>query len=399
MRILFSASYLSGRCVYRRCFKPECRRGTILVLAAVLLVIIFGMVAFSVDLGYAALTRSQLQIAADASALGACLELSDGLGPQPVNTLAETKSVSSAAAVSIAGSNKNGEQAGTYLDTSSDIAFGQATYNTDSNQWVTTWDVAPYNAIRVTARRSSASAVSKDRKLDLMFAPILGIDDIALNTTATAALLPGVGFSIPSGSSETIDVLPIALDVPTWEALMNGAGNDQYTYNSGSGTVTPGPDGILEVDLYPYGNGALPPGNRGTVDIGSPNNSTNDLKRQILYGLNAYDLSFFNGELRTDGGEIILNGDTGISAGIKDQLEQIKGRPRLIPLFSAVSGPGNNAMYTIPKFVGIRIMYVKLTGSSKKVIVQPAPFVSSNVIRGGTTLSLDSYYTPPRLIN
>jgi len=375
------------------------RKGAILVLAAIMLIIIFAMVAFSVDLGYAALTKSQLQIAADASALGACLELGDGLGPQPANTLEETVSISSAAATAIASANKNGDQSGTYLNSASDIAYGQAVFNEDSRSWTTNWGVAPYNAIRVSTRRSSASATGGDRKLDLMFAPIMGIDDVSLSTTATAALLPGIGFQIPAGSSATIDVLPIALDVPTWEALMNGTGSDQYTYNSGSGSVTSGPDGILEVDLYPYGNGALPPGNRGTVDLGSPNNSTNDLKRQILYGLNAFDLSFFNGELRTDGGEIILNGDTGISAGIKDQLEQIKGQPRLIPLFSAVSGPGNNAMYTVPKFVGIRIMYVKLTGGSKKVVVQPAPFVSPQVIRGGTTISLDSYYTPPRLIN
>ncbi|MBI1347163.1 hypothetical protein GC163_12845 [bacterium] len=379
--------------------KPNQRQGVILVLAAILIVIIFAMVAFSVDLGYAALTKSQLQIAADASALGACLELSDGLGPQPINTVAETTTIANAAALSIAGSNKNGDQSGTYLDTSSDIQYGQATYNAQANTWNTTWGVAPYNAIRVNARRSKTSGVGGDRKLDLMFAPIMGIDDISLSSSATAALLPGIGFRIPPGSSETIDVLPIALDVPTWEALMNGTGTDQYTYNAASGTVSAGPDGILEVDLYPYGNGALPPGNRGTVDIGSPNNSTNDLKRQILYGLNEYDLSFFNGELRTDDGEIILNGDTGISAGIKDQLEQIKGQPRLIPLFSAVSGPGNNAMYTVPKFVGIRILYVKLTGGSKKVIVQPAPFVSAQVIRGGSTIGLDSYFTPPRLIN
>jgi len=59
---------------------------------------------------------------------------------------------------------------------------------------------------------------------------------------------------------------------------------------------------------------------------------------------------------------------------MKDELASIAGQPRIIPLFSNVSGPGNNAQYTITGFAGIRILDVKLTGkmSSKRVIVQPA---------------------------
>lgn len=374
----------------------ESRRGSILVLSAIVLVIIFAMVAFSVDMGYASLTKTQLQIAADGAALAGCLELPHGLGPQPANTLAETQELAAAAAIDVASRNRNGDLSGTMLSAAGDIEFGQALWNADSKQWVTNWGVSPHNAVRVFARRTAAN---DSGPLGLMFAPVIGVDELSLTTSATAALLPGVGFRINSESLATIHVLPIALDVGSWEALMSGVGSDEFRFNPANGTVSSGSDGILEVDLYPYGNNALPPGNRGTVDIGSPNNSTNDLKRQILYGLNAFDLSFFGGELRTDQGDIILNGDTGISAGIKAQLEAIKGQPRLIPLFSHVSGPGNNAMYTVPRFVGIRIMHVQLTGGNKRVVVQPAPFVSPQVIRGGTTIGPDSYFTPPRLID
>jgi hypothetical protein len=116
--------------------------------------------------------------------------------------------------------------------------------------------------------------------------------------------------------------------------------------------------------------------------------------------LNESDLAHFGGKLSFENGPLIINGDTGISAGIKDDLEAIKGQPRLMPLFTTVSGPGNNAMYTIVKFVGIRIMYVKLTGkpSSKAVIVQPAPFVSDAVIPGPTTIEQDSYFFPGGLV-
>lgn len=51
------------------------RRGAVLVLAALLLVILFGMVAFSIDIGYVALTRTQLQRAADGAAHAAALNI------------------------------------------------------------------------------------------------------------------------------------------------------------------------------------------------------------------------------------------------------------------------------------------------------------------------------------
>ncbi len=101
-----------------------------------------------------------------------------------------------------------------------------------------------------------------------------------------------------------------------------------------------GSDGVLEMNIYPDANTSLPSGNRGTVDLGSPNNSTNDLKRQIQYGLNAYDLSFFpNNTIQLgSNGTLVLNGDTGISAGIEASLQSIIGQKRIMPIFTTVSG-------------------------------------------------------------
>ena len=45
------------------------RKGNVVVLAAALMVVILAFTAFTVDLGYIALTRTQLQAAADASVL------------------------------------------------------------------------------------------------------------------------------------------------------------------------------------------------------------------------------------------------------------------------------------------------------------------------------------------
>jgi hypothetical protein len=150
------------------------------------------------------------------------------------------------------------------------------------------------------------------------------------------------------------------------------------------------------VNLFPQDTGS--PGNRGTVDIGSNNNSTRDIARQILEGVTAEDLAHHGGSLEFDSnGELFLNGDTGISAGVKDELASIKGQPKVIPVFSGVSGNGNNAQYTIVEFAGICILDVKLTGSahSKRVIIQPALVKTPGIIPPTTDTQRSSFIVSP----
>lgn len=374
------------------------REGSVLVLAAVMMVVIFAMTAFAVDLGYVSMTKTQLQSGTDSAALGAALELTNGLGSAPTLTTGQVVSNGNAAAVAMAQLHRNGDVSSTYLDPNRDTRYGQINWDPIGGKWVKSYGTAPYNLVEVTLHRDQAGSGHGDGRLPLMFAKTLGVNDAAVTETAAAGLLPGVGVRIQSGNLSTVGILPIALDEPTWNALMAGTGSDNFHYDATTGTVAAGSDGTLEVDLYPSGSSSMPPGNRGTVDLGSSNNSTNDIKRQILYGLNATDLSYFGGTITTANGPIQVNGDTGISAGIKAELDTIKGQPRLIPLFSNVAGPGNNAVYTITRFVPIRVLNVKLTGNPKSVAVQPAPFSSPNVVSGHVSITSDSYFTSPRLV-
>ena len=54
------------------------RRGVILLLTAILMVVMFGFIAFSVDYGYMSIVQGGLQNAADSAALAAVVELGDG---------------------------------------------------------------------------------------------------------------------------------------------------------------------------------------------------------------------------------------------------------------------------------------------------------------------------------
>jgi len=370
----------------------------VLPLAALLIVLILAFVAYSVDLGYISITRAKLQTASDAAALGAACRLLDGLGPAPLPA-SMVQANAQATAVAVAAANTAGDQMSVALDAGTDITLGRRVYNPSTSSWQYLWGTTPYNAVRITAVRGRGAVGQPDGPLSLFFAPVIGHDQANVSGTAKAALQAISGFRLKQGATSNCELLPIAYDKPSWDQLMAGVGSDNYSYNPSTGAVASGADGVKEIDLYPYGNQALTPGNRGTVDIGSPNNSTADLSRQIRYGVNAADLAYFGGSIDLNGGPLNLNGDTGISAGIKDDLQSIIGKPRVIPIFESVTGPGNNAVFRIVKWAGIRIMYVKLTGGDKKVIAQPAPIMSSWAIPATTETLSDYVFTKPRLVD
>ncbi len=381
------------------------RRGSVVVLAAATLVLIFAFTSFTVDLGFIALTKAELQNAADSAALGGAQELDSGVGLGATTSPEDTATAARHVAEALAALNPAGELDSVYIDAGQDVRFGQLQWNAASNSWEKNWGATPYTMMEVVAHRDRGNAKdvngqSLDGPLPLFFAPVIGQTEASVITRSVAAIFPGGGFRIDENSSAISNIIPIALDEQTWNDLLAGIGGDDYGFDAENGTIECHSDGILEANLYPSGSNQLPPGNRGTVDIGSPNNSTQDLKRQILHGLNAYDLSWFGGELRFDDVPLQLNGDTGLSAGIEASLKAVIGEAKAIPIFTSVSGPGNNATYTISKFVGIRIMDVNLSGnpSKRRVVIQPAPFSDTTVVRSRTTVSVDSIFTTPALI-
>ncbi|MCA9119562.1 MAG: hypothetical protein H6822_11370 [Planctomycetaceae bacterium] len=375
----------------RRHFRRK-RRGTILVLSAVLMVMVMAMLAFAVDLGYLQVARGEMQRSADSAALAAAWDLVDSgalTGDSNVYVMKESARdrASQYAALNPVLNQPPGLAA-------EDVVIGFLPNPSDPTAAIDLTNTNTPNTVWVRVRRTE----SQNGKIPFFIANVLGLDSIGAEVEATAALLNSFqGFQ--TSSSGNLDLLPFALDQDTWTDLVNGIGTDDWKWDAATGEVQAGADGILEFNLYPQGTGS--PGNRGTIDIGSNNNSTADIARQIVEGISPSDLSYHGGKLEFDShGELPLNGDTGISAGVKDELESIKGQPRIIPIFSEVTGPGNNAMYTIVQFAGIRIMEVKLTGkqSGKRVMVQPANIVARGGIPSPTSGTTAFVYSPVWLV-
>jgi hypothetical protein len=366
------------------------RAGTILVLSAALMVVMFGMIAFAVDIGYISVISTELQRAADSAAASAANQLLDGISDSGTpDEYSYSAYQARTVATTYAASNRVGGSTSALFW--GDVNIGYLSDPSDRNCAMDYSDPAKYNAVRVLIRRTAAM----NGETPLFFARALGITSAADQREATAAFLNGFsGFEMPRDGTN-LGMMPFAMDEDTWNGMLAGTtGTDNFSWDRNSETVTSGGDGVLELNLYPGQDTTLPAGNRGTLDIGSDSNSTADIARQVLYGANEADLAFHGGSLElNDSGELILNGDTGISAGIKEELASIIGQPRIIPLFRTVVGNGNNAMYTIVGFAGVTVLEVHLTGNTtnKRVMIQPAKVVTGGGISDGGAGATTTY--------
>ena len=361
------------------------RRGAVLIFTVFLLVVFVGVLALVVDIGYLANARTELQRSADAAALASCWDYVSRLAER--EEAEEAIAGAKATALTVAAANNVCRSSSAVL--AEDVVFGYVADAYESGTPVAS-DPDQANAVTVRVRRDQLI----NGRVPFFFARVFGMSGIDAGAFSTAHVVHNTkGFRPPTDGSN-LDIVPIAVDEETWNRMMAGDAPDDWTIDD-DGTIQAGGDGIPEMNMYPQGTGA--PGNRGTIDIGSSNNSTNVIARQVTDGIAPADLVYHGGELVFDeNGHLFLNGDTGISAGIKDELLSIKGKPRIIPVFAEVSGPGDNAIFTIVRWVGIRIMEVELTGSEsgKRVIIQPASLITSGVIPSdGTSRTSDFVYS------
>lgn len=152
------------------------RHGNIVVVVALLMVLLLGVVAFAIDVGYISLAKEQLQRAADAAAHAAVMD---------VNHL-DTARLQARRVMNL------NPVAGQQLQLpDADILFGRRTYglNLESGQteYQYEWGSRPYNSVKVTARKTEASP---NGALELFFARMLGIPQTDISAEAITAINP-----------------------------------------------------------------------------------------------------------------------------------------------------------------------------------------------------------------
>ncbi len=149
--------------------KGRQRRGAMAVLIAVLMVVFVTTVAFSLDVAYMQLVRTQLRTSTDAAARAG----GEALAREQATTAARQAAKDLAEVNLVAG-------APLLLD-DDDIVFGNSSPQSD-DVWVFTANASPTNALRVYGRRTEGSLSGS---VGLFFARIFGIGDFEPVQTAT----------------------------------------------------------------------------------------------------------------------------------------------------------------------------------------------------------------------
>ncbi len=168
------------------------RRGVIIVLGIFGLMLFCCFAAFAVDMGLLMLTQSQLQNAADASALAAVLELREKIGDDGSTVTPQTRAVD--VAKNIAELNLAAKRPVKLVN--ADIRLGQRVFT--NGNWTTTWYPATttesVNAVSVRAAFDENSGDMRRMRLLFARAPWFmgdaGRDDAAVAGEGVAFIFP-----------------------------------------------------------------------------------------------------------------------------------------------------------------------------------------------------------------
>jgi Flp pilus assembly protein TadG len=365
-------------------------RGGVAPMFAVLLPLLVGFVALAVDVATIAVARSQLSTAADAAALAGAVQLATENRVQGGTNLTAEISASNNQAIALGSANYVLGNAPVLNGNTPNITGGQIMVGyLDPNNPQSTLDTssgstALFNSVQVTMIRDP----SHTGLVPSFFGKIMGFGGASVSVSSTAMAQPYSISGFQAVGQLNASLLPIVLDKPTWQAMMAGRTQDQYTYNASSNTVTAGADGITESVLYPVGSGS--PGNWGTIKVGVSDNSTSTLSAQIQYGITATQLATFpNSTIQLDTTQIPpsmnFGGNPGISAGLMSALQAIIGKPVAIPIYDLNGSIGSNAWYRVIAFQACRILSVNFQGDPKYVIIQPALLTDQTAIAGSAT--------------
>ena len=154
--------------------QKESRRGAVLVFCGLVLLVMFYMAAFAIDVGFIVLSRAELQNATDAACLAATLELGAALETDEIEANAKSMAVFVAGLNTVAGEPLSLNPAHVELgERSSD---GTSVFGGDG----------PYNAVRVTGHRDEANG----SELGLYWARVIGHHTADIEAVSLGVLTP-----------------------------------------------------------------------------------------------------------------------------------------------------------------------------------------------------------------
>jgi len=247
------------------------QRGIALIWTALVLMVMILMVGLAIDTVYVVHSAQQLQVGADAAALGGALHVRRNHNDARASAI-QVASLNTAAAAAIQLANNPGNAAG------GDVVIGH--YNRQNGSFTTnpSGSLMP-NAFRARARRTAAAPGGP---LDTLFAAMVGINTWEVQREATAIVIGDIGpavLALDEGAPDSLHLggAPAGLIVSDGAVYINGGASNNgpptlsapETYVAGDLAGSWGQvrlDGeLIEVDEpYPDPLALLPEPNRPT---------------------------------------------------------------------------------------------------------------------------------------
>ncbi len=362
------------------------RRGAAAVFAMVMMVVLIGFAALTIDVGVLYNTRADLQNAADAAALaGAAAYASPAmiqvrLGNSPSQNLQIVLALAGNQAMHAASKNTSFAGEGVILD-ADDLRTGWIDVTSATSPLDPSPLPADYNAVQVVARRSKESS---NGPVQFYFAPIFGKHTTSVSASAVAVYddhFAAYDVAIPGAA----DVWPFTISTTQYDAWVTGS-TDGYSYDPDSDQVSTGPDGEVELRLYPD---KLAPGNYGLLNIGTPNQGKTALSDQITSGVSSDDLEVEIGSpeltFYDDDGDPVgytISGNPGLKSTLEADIKSRIGDVVAFFVHDNVMESGSNVQYHVTGIRFARVMYVLLQGSSPKrgLWMQPVSYNGPGII-------------------
>jgi len=394
------------------------RRGALVPLAALLMIPILGMCAFSIDAGYIVLVQTDLQNAADAGALAGAEQLQN-LYVQYMAPLANQQSIITTATT-------NAAPSGTYPNTTGNSAYVPGSpmwtaehiaslnkaggvnitvpdadvtlgYTDQNGNYTSTLGSNFPNTITVVTRRDTTA----NNPIDLFFGPVYNRSQQSLTASATATIYAGDVSGLKKIPGVDAHVLPIAYDYQMWQTFASTGkspdGNIYYNTDNGQDSLGNGKPQLMVYPYYTTPKGNNSSGSFGLVDVGPPANNApafrnwidtgetpNDIQYLIDNNLIPVSLSTSNGQPGPKDWKV----GPGLTGTLLTNFQSIIGEQAAVPLFEpvsgwnsgqpyqAASGNGQNAVYQIVGFAGVTISEAVGHGANNMTIyLQPMALI------------------------
>lgn len=387
------------------CRRQHSRRGAAWPLLLACLGLVMAASALAVDAALLWQARQELQVAADASALGAMLELADDQllrqlpgGVKQATDRAADMSVILAQRHHVLGVPLRLEP---FDSPERDFTLGFIEDPALPLQPVVEdFDNPNINALQITSRRTR----ERGTPVGMFFTRLFRLSSANVAASATAMLERRVIGFRPAGDIR-IPLMPIgilsdpsALEEQSWEAqidkpLSTGAVRDQWMFDKTSQTWStaddsqqPG-DGLPEMQLSIPLENAMEEANGILLQFGPV--SPQQWREQALRGLGLEDLADYQGQLSLNWDGLLPVEQAAMPADkarrlMIDTLEQLRERgiARVWPLYIQVADNSDESPsgYMIRGFVAARIARIQVTEQALQLTLQPTVLITNTAL-------------------